>query len=106
MGSIRRPAVAGFFYPGDAATLRAEIAALLAGADTPSEAVPPKAIIVPHSGYVYSGAVAALAYATLGTAANRIRRVVLIVSAPPPPAQPERAACREMVRRLVGTLGV
>src|SRR3546814_14908969 len=44
MGSIRRTAVAGFFYPGDAATLRAEIAALRAGAATPSEDAPPKAI--------------------------------------------------------------
>jgi AmmeMemoRadiSam system protein B len=38
----------------------------------------PKAIIVPHAGYVYSGSVAARAYAALATAAKQIRRVVLL----------------------------
>src|SRR3546814_19295887 len=71
MGSIRRPAVAGFSYPGDAATFRAEIAELLAGADPPSEAVPPKAILVPHAGHVYSGAVATPAYDTTGPATGK-----------------------------------
>lgn len=38
----------------------------------------PKVIIVPHAGYVYSGPVAASAYARLRQAAHRIRRVVLL----------------------------
>ena len=38
----------------------------------------PKAIIVPHAGYVYSGPVAASAYARLKKARSRIQRVVLL----------------------------
>jgi AmmeMemoRadiSam system protein B len=38
----------------------------------------PKALIVPHAGYIYSGAIAATAYATLQPIASRIRRVVLL----------------------------
>ena len=38
----------------------------------------PKALIVPHAGYVYSGPVAASAYARLRSARGRIRRVVLL----------------------------
>jgi len=38
----------------------------------------PKALIVPHAGYLYSGAVAASAYARLGGLRGRIRRVVLL----------------------------
>jgi len=79
MPSIRPPAVAGMFYPADPATLAAEVDALLAQADrTHQDATAPKAIIVPHAGYVYSGAVAASAYSRLRPAAARIRRVVLL----------------------------
>ena len=38
----------------------------------------PKALIAPHAGYVYSGAVAASAYARLAPARERITRVVLL----------------------------
>jgi AmmeMemoRadiSam system protein B len=38
----------------------------------------PKALIVPHAGYIYSGAIAATAYATLIPIAPHIRRVVLL----------------------------
>ncbi len=37
-----------------------------------------KALIVPHAGYIYSGAIAATAYATLRPVAARIRRVILL----------------------------
>src|SRR3546814_9685747 len=43
-----------------------DLGAYLADAGTPPRAAPPKAIIVPHAGYVDSGAVAARAYAALG----------------------------------------
>ncbi|TXH61472.1 MAG: AmmeMemoRadiSam system protein B [Burkholderiaceae bacterium] len=77
--SVRPAAVAGLFYPGDAATLRAQIAGLLGAAGTPARDAAPKILLAPHAGYVYSGAVAAEAYATLGAAAReRIRRVVLL----------------------------
>jgi AmmeMemoRadiSam system protein B len=39
---------------------------------------PPKALIVPHAGYVYSGPVAASAYATLRASRTTISRVVLL----------------------------
>lgn len=74
--SIREPAVAGLFYPEDAQGLRREIEALLANV-LPSADVP-KAIIVPHAGYIYSGPVAASVYARLKAAHGRIRRVVLL----------------------------
>ena len=76
MTQVRPPAVAGMFYPGDAATLRRDVRALLAeAAPAPLHA---KAIIAPHAGYIYSGAVAAHAYALLGARADSIRRVVLL----------------------------
>ena len=77
--SVRPAAVAGLFYPGNAATLRAQIAGLLGAANTAARELAPKILLAPHAGYVYSGAVAAAAYATLGAAAReRIRRVVLL----------------------------
>lgn len=76
--SIRPAAVAGQFYPDDPQLLQAQISELLSAA-VPLEAVAsPKALIVPHAGYVYSGPVAASAYATLGAVRDRIRRVVLL----------------------------
>jgi len=76
--SARAPAVAGAFYPADADTLRREVSALLAAARPPDLPAPPKALIVPHAGYVYSGAVAAAAYALLRESCRTLRRVVLI----------------------------
>jgi AmmeMemoRadiSam system protein B len=75
--SIRQPAVAGFFYPDDPRTLREAVRAYLA--DAPHAAASaPKALVAPHAGYAYSGAVAASAYATLAQARGRITRVVLL----------------------------
>ena len=76
MTRVRSPAVAGFFYPGEARTLRADVEALLAPVET--DAPPPRALIVPHAGYPYSGPVAATAYARLREARHDIRRVVLL----------------------------
>jgi len=76
MQSTRPPAVAGMFYPGEADTLSHDIRAMLADADK-VEFVP-KALIVPHAGYIYSGAIAASGYAALKNIASCIRRVVLL----------------------------
>jgi AmmeMemoRadiSam system protein B/AmmeMemoRadiSam system protein A len=78
--SAPRPAaVAGLFYPGDAAELRRELSDFL---ENSGEAPPapgfPKALIVPHAGYVYSGAVAARAYDLLRPARGVVKRVVLL----------------------------
>ncbi len=74
---IRRPAVAGLFYPADAAALRRDVADFL---ETPADAAdaPPKALIVPHAGYVYSGAVAGAAYARLRRRDPPPTRVILL----------------------------
>lgn len=77
MYSTRPPAVAGAFYPGNPAVLSAAIDQLLAavpGAETRQ----PKALIVPHAGYVYSGSTAAMAYAALEPWRDTIHRVVLL----------------------------
>ena len=74
---VRRPAVAGQFYPADPRRLEATIAELLAQAPPHTDA-PPKALIAPHAGYVYSGPVAAAAFACLRRSAPVIARVVLV----------------------------
>lgn len=78
MPNIREPAVAGSFYPGQPQQLVDNVNALLVAVSAISRATPPKAIIVPHAGYIYSGATAARAYATLEANATAIRRVVLL----------------------------
>ena len=82
VASTRKPFVAGAFYPAAAAELRASVAHYMGAANEAAQAgapVPvPKAIIAPHAGYVYSGPIAASAYARILPAADRIRRVVLL----------------------------
>ena len=73
---IRRPAVAGSFYPNDPAELRDMIAGFLKQAK-PSGVVP-KAVIAPHAGYIYSGPIAASAYAQIAPARGKIKRVILL----------------------------
>ena len=72
----RRPAVAGSFYPADPIELREMVDQYLIDAET--DAKVPKAIIAPHAGYIYSGSIAASAYARLKKARHSINRVVLI----------------------------
>ena len=78
MSQTRSPAVAGAFYPGQAAHLAQAIAAMLQAVTRPAPARPPKAIIAPHAGYIYSGPIAASAYAALHTLRHVIKRVVLL----------------------------
>jgi AmmeMemoRadiSam system protein B/AmmeMemoRadiSam system protein A len=78
---VRPPAVAGTFYPGDAAELRASVRQYLERAKTEigvADGPAPKAIIAPHAGYLYSGLTAAAAYNALAPARGTIRRVVLL----------------------------
>lgn len=76
LSNHRPPAVAGMFYPGESATLTREVKNLLSAAR--ASPLSPKALIVPHAGYIYSGPVAASAYAALVPLASVIRRVVLL----------------------------
>ena len=82
MSQVRPPAVAGTFYPGDETQLAAAVrgyleeAAGAMGADSRPPA--PKAIIVPHAGYVYSAPVAARAFTAVRGLAGQVSRVVLL----------------------------
>jgi len=76
MFTIRQPAVAGMFYPSESGQLAHDVRQLLESARTHN--LFPKALIVPHAGYIYSGPIAATGYATLLPIAERIKRVVLL----------------------------
>lgn len=75
MNTIRPAAFAGHFYPRQAKVLGDTVAGLLSEAE-PGPA--PKAIVAPHAGYIYSGPIAASAYARVRPLAGRIARVVLL----------------------------
>jgi AmmeMemoRadiSam system protein B/AmmeMemoRadiSam system protein A len=76
---IREPAAAGTFYPGDTRLLQQTVHELLEQAG-PRDSAPAsiKAIIVPHAGYIYSGGLAAQAYASLQPVRKKIKTVVLL----------------------------
>lgn len=76
MVTIRKPVVAGRFYPDERGLLQSTIREFLSTA-APGNASP-KGIIVPHAGYVYSGAVAAAGYAQLMPVRKIVCRVVLL----------------------------
>lgn len=89
MHTIRQPAVAGAFYPEQKQVLASSLDAMLTlakpGASAPylaPDSAPnqntPKAIVVPHAGYRYSGQTAALAYARLAAGHAAIKRVILL----------------------------
>ena len=78
MHKVRSAAVAGAFYPAQQKILTQHVLALLASGQPPADARSPKALIVPHAGYIYSGATAALAYGRLLKVRDSIRRVVLL----------------------------
>jgi AmmeMemoRadiSam system protein B len=82
MNSVRQPAVAGLFYPSSAAELMTTIKQYLrdANEEQGSElaSIEPKAIIVPHAGYIYSGPTAAKAYSSISSLADTVERVILI----------------------------
>jgi len=78
MSKIRLPAVAGLFYPGDANILHHDIQKYLDSSKVKTLERVPRAIIVPHAGYVYSGAVAASAYKQIIPFKHKINRVVLL----------------------------
>jgi AmmeMemoRadiSam system protein B len=76
---VRPPAVAGSFYPADPPALRSEVQRSFdAAVPANGGATAPKAVMVPHAGYRYSGPVAASGYLRLAPRRDRIRRIVLI----------------------------
>jgi len=105
MSTVKLPAVAGMFYPADPEALAAEIDHYLAQAPVP-QGPPPKALIAPHAGYVYSGPVAASAYARLVPASDRIRRVVILAPAHRVPFRGIAASSADWFRTPLGDVPV
>lgn len=75
--TVRPAAVAGSFYPDSASALDSLVSHMLAEAPRSASAMP-KAVIVPHAGYIYSGPIAASIYAPLRRLEDTVRRVVLL----------------------------
>lgn len=84
---IRRPVVAGAFYPGTAEGLRKEIegcflhrlgAGLPKGRSTVKVKEKLKGAVVPHAGYVYSGPCATHVYSRLGESFGEIKTAVIL----------------------------
>jgi AmmeMemoRadiSam system protein B/AmmeMemoRadiSam system protein A len=74
--TTRAPAVAGTFYPAAPDALARVVNAALGAAAV--DRVDAKAIVAPHAGYIYSGAIAGSAFQSVAHLGNRITRVVLI----------------------------
>jgi len=74
--SVRKPAVSGLFYAANALQLSADIKQLMSSAK--QHDLIPKALIVPHAGYIYSGPIAATAYAALSSRRDVIKRIILL----------------------------
>jgi len=77
MSQIRQPAVAGMFYPADKQSLKDDIHQYL-NQTTAEQYENPKAIVVPHAGYIYSGPIAASAFKQIIPFKDKIKRVVLL----------------------------
>ncbi len=105
MNKVQEPAVAGLFYPADPEQLRAQVQTFLREAK-PSDSAPPKALIAPHAGYVYSGSVAGNAYARLLPARSSIRRVVVLAPAHRYPFSGLALSGAEVFRTPLGDLRV
>src|SRR5437764_474637 len=80
---VRQPAVAGSFYPGDADDLRETVRSFLPTAPAAQAHV---GIVVPHAGYIYSGAIAGKVFAMT----NILHRVIVL--APNHTARGERCS--------------
>jgi AmmeMemoRadiSam system protein B/AmmeMemoRadiSam system protein A len=79
MSALRPAAVSGAFYPADPRALSAEVGQMLDAVEMLDPRLGfPKAVVVPHAGYIYSGPVAAYAYDALTPARGIVKRVVLL----------------------------
>src|SRR5262249_33889211 len=75
--SVRQPAVAGRFYPGNPDKLRQVVKAFLDNAKVTAPGKT-KAVIAPHAGYIYSGAIAGSSFVHLAEDAHASARIILI----------------------------
>jgi AmmeMemoRadiSam system protein B len=76
--TVRKPAVAGLFYPESQRECRAMVDRLLIENPCEQSFDHIKGVVVPHAGYVYSGAVAAKAFNLLSKQAQQFNKVVLL----------------------------
>lgn len=104
MASIRKPAVAGSFYPADPQELHKMVQHYLNHADEKGSI--PKAIIAPHAGYIYSGPIAASAYVRVAAARDTIKRVVLLGPAHRVPFYGLAASSAESFATPLGTIPI
>jgi AmmeMemoRadiSam system protein B len=73
---VRPPAVAGTFYSADAVVLRSVVEGFLATGLGERRPVP-KALVVPHAGYDYSGPIAGSGWACVRNLTTSVERVLL-----------------------------
>ncbi|MCP4360542.1 MAG: AmmeMemoRadiSam system protein B [Chloroflexi bacterium] len=78
MSKIRQSAVSGTFYPAESTRLQEMVQRFLDTAVLTPTSQPPKAIIAPHAGYIYSGPIAGSAFKPLVGQMAWVRRVVII----------------------------
>lgn len=105
MSSVLLPSVAGMFYPEHAGELKQQVDDLLAEASIPDEP-PPKALIAPHAGYIYSGPVAASAYRRLLPVADVIQRVIVLAPAHRVPFRGVATTSADFLRTPLGDIPV
>ena len=74
----RAPAFAGMFYSDKPQELAAAVKTYVAEAPQPTTPTPPKAVVAPHAGYIYSGPIAGTAYAALAARGDQVERVILL----------------------------
>jgi AmmeMemoRadiSam system protein B len=79
MKDIRKPAVAGAFYPGDKEALEAMIQESMNAAVDKEIKGDVKGIVVPHAGYIYSGVVAAAGFKLLQKVNQKKKWKVLLL---------------------------
>lgn len=100
----RPPAVAGTFYPADTDALAAAVDGYVAAA--PHDGPPPKALVVPHAGYVYSGPVAGAGYATLLGLRDSVGRVILLGPAHRVPVRSIATSSADAMRTPLGVVQI
>ncbi|MFQ5557899.1 MAG: AmmeMemoRadiSam system protein B [Acidimicrobiales bacterium] len=108
-GRVRPPVVAGSFYPAEPAALRGAMSQAFEQAVAPDagdQPLCPRALIVPHAGYVYSGPIAASAYLRLRAARDTIRRVVLLGPSHRVPFDGIAASSAEAFATPLGTIPI
>ncbi len=76
--AVRPSSLSATFFVADAQQLASQVDGFLQATPAPQCSRPPKIIIAPHAGHVYSGQTAGKAYALLAAHASQIRRVVLL----------------------------